>query len=303
MFVLANTCGRLHDAREASFSPLDRGFLYGDAVYEVWRTYGGTLFGMREHWARLEHSAAALGFERLPFSIEEFVAQARRTAQEHRFLTRWEGDIYLRLQITRGGGPIGLDPALADEMHWVILVKALEEMAPAQLEKGYAMAVSSDIRRNAPQTVSPAYKTGNYLNNILGLREALAKGAQDVILLNLAGEVTESSVRNVWFVKGDTAYTPPLSAGILGGITRQILLRDFKGNPVLKLCERTIRAEEIAGFDSAFVSSTTQDIVPISSIDGRVLLCGKDCPALRLKEWVRPGILKLCAQQPQFRIF
>jgi len=66
MFVLANTCGRLHDAREASLSPLDRGFLYGDAVYEVWRSYGGTLFGMREHWQRLENSAAALGFEKLP---------------------------------------------------------------------------------------------------------------------------------------------------------------------------------------------------------------------------------------------
>lgn len=303
MFVLANTNGRMHDAREASISPLDRGFLYGDAVYEVWRTYAGTVFGMREHWARLERSAQALGFGSLPLDEDSFIAQAKRTAAEHRRITGWAGDIYIRLQITRGGGVVGLDPAFADTMQWVMLVKALPDFTSEELDKGFSMAVARTVRRNAIATVSPAFKTGNYLNNILALREALAAGAQDVLMLNLDDAVTETSVRNIWLVKGDTAYTPPMSAGILGGITREILLRDFADNGVLKLRERAIKADELPSFDAAFVTSTTQDIVPVRSLDGRALPTGKDTPVRRMKDKIRPGILALCAAQPQFKLF
>lgn len=303
MFVLANTNGRIHDAREASISPLDRGFLYGDAVYEVWRTYEGVLFGMDEHWARLENSANALGFGPLPFDKGGFVAQARKTAAEHRRITGWKGDLYVRLQITRGAGTIGLDPALADTQRWVILIKELPELTAAGLDSGLTVACAPTVRRNAKNALNPAYKTGNYLNNILGLREALALGAHDVLMLNGDEEATETSVRNIWFVKGETAITPPLSAGILGGITRQILLRDFADNGILKLREQTVKAAQLADFDSAFITSTTQDIVPVASLDGRPLPTDVSTPARRLKAAIRQPLLALCARYPQYRLF
>jgi len=85
-YIQANTNGHLHDARTASISPLDRGFLYGDAVYEVWRTYGSVVFAWAEHWVRLEQSASALGFG-LSLSAEEAFGEVRRTAAAYRAAT------------------------------------------------------------------------------------------------------------------------------------------------------------------------------------------------------------------------
>jgi len=223
----------------------------------------------------------------------------KKTAARHRELTGWTGELYVRLQISRGVGEIGLAPALADKSNWVILIKALTDMTAEQLQKGFSIFVAQKTRRNTPQTVSPALKTGNYLNNILALREAIAHGADDVVMLNAQNNLTEASVRNIWLIKGDTAYTPPLSAGILGGITREILLRECADNPVLKLREQDIPCETLNNYEAAFVTSSTQDIVPVRSIDGRALPVQ---PALRLKEYLRPKILELCARTPEFKI-
>jgi branched-subunit amino acid aminotransferase/4-amino-4-deoxychorismate lyase len=123
-YIQANTNGRLHDAAEPSLTVLDRSFLYGDAVYEVWRTVHGIVFAFDEHFERLEASARAL-FLQLPFDREGLLSEMQRTCGAFVQHAGWQGDLYIRLQLSRGGGPIGLDPALAAAPTFVLIVQPL----------------------------------------------------------------------------------------------------------------------------------------------------------------------------------
>jgi branched-chain amino acid aminotransferase len=301
-FIQANTQGRLHDAREASISPLDRGFLYGDAVYEVWRTYGGVLFGVQEHWERLEASAAGLGLE-LPLDSGRLLAEARRTITAARAVTGWAGEHYIRLQVTRGAGAIGLDPALAGSQGlWVLLVKPLADLTESELDAGMRVGLASQVRRNDPRTLPPGLKTGNYLNNLLALREVLASGAQEVLMVNLEGRLTEGSVRNIWLVEGETAYTPPLSDGLLAGVTRRVLFERVAPMAGVRLAERALRPEDLPGFHECFATSSTQDVAPVAAIGKQQFRLGPGTLTRRLKAAFRAYVDSYGAAHPEFRV-
>jgi len=115
-------------------------------------------------------------------------------------------------------GSLGLDIALADEPEFVLLVQPCPELAPGKAAAGLHLSIARGLRRNPASALDPAWKTGNYLNNLLCLQEARARGADEVVMLNLEGETTEAAVSNIAFARGSTILTPPLSAGILGGI-------------------------------------------------------------------------------------
>ncbi len=281
-FVQANTNGRLHSAHEPSVAPLNRGFLYGDAIYEVWRTYHGVIFAWEEHWARLERSARALHLA-LPAAAAPMLAEIKRAAAAWRAATGDHGEIYLRLQVTRGGGPIGLDPALADKSDFVILVQKLALPSAGAVQTGLKLALATTLRRNSPATLDPAWKTGNYLNNILCLREAKARGADEVVMTNLAGELTEAAVCNLAFVRDGTLVTPPLDAGILGGITRQLLLEKIAGSAGVVTQEEALRPADLTTMEECFLTSTTRDVQPVRMIDDVAYRVGEGTVAMRLK--------------------
>jgi branched-chain amino acid aminotransferase len=282
-YIQANTDGRLHDAAEPALSVLNRGFLYGDAIYEVWRTYAGVVFAWEEHWARLERSAAALHLP-LPLTAAAMWREVIRTAASYRALTGDAGELYIRLQISRGHGPIGLDPALADAASWVIVVQALASPTPAARARGLQLSLARELHRNAPGTLNPAWKTGNYLNNILCLREARVRGADEVLMTNLAGELTEAAVCNVAWVRHGVLLTPPLSAGILGGITRAWLGEHVAPGLGVAMHETVLRPADLAAMDECFLLSTTKDIQPVASIDTISYRVGPDTLTSRLKE-------------------
>lgn len=281
-FVQANTNGRLHAAHEPSLPPLDRGFLYGDAVYEVWRTYAGAVFTFAEHWARLETSAASL-YLTLPLDPATALAEIARTTAAYRSQTSDTGELYIRLQVSRGGGAIGLDPALADAANWVILVQPLPRIDDTVLQTGLRVAIARGIRRNHPLTLDPLWKSGNYLNNILALREARAAGASEVLLLNLAGEITEASTMSVAFVRDGQVFTPPLSAGILASITRRFLIDRVAPRAGVTVHETTLRTEDLPSMQEAFFLSTTKDLTPIAQIDTQRFTTGPATLTSRLK--------------------
>jgi branched-chain amino acid aminotransferase len=281
-YIQANTNGRLHSAYEPSISPLNRGFLYGDAIYEVWRTYEGTIFAWEEHFARLGASARALHMD-LPFTPAEMLAEIRRTVDAFRAASPYGGDLYIRLQVSRGAGLIGLDVALADRPEFLLLVQPCPTNSETVMREGVKLSIATALRRNPVESLSPAWKTGNYLNNILCLREARARGADDVVMLNLRGEVTEAATSNIAFVRDGEVITPRLEAGILEGITRGLVLRRIAPAAGVRAREATLHPADLAGMSECFLLSSTKDITPVGAIDDLKFKVGPDTVSARLK--------------------
>ena len=300
-FIQANTNGRLHPADQPSISPLNRGFLYGDAIYEVWRTFAGAVFAWDEHWRRLRASARSVYLD-LPFSPPQILDEIRRTAAAHAAASGYRGEIYVRLQITRGGGPIGLDVALADRPDFVLLVQPCPALAPEKLRSGLRLSLATQLRRNPPATLDPAWKTGNYLNSILCLREARARGADDVVILNLAGEVTEASVANIVFVRDGALLTPPLAAGLLGGITRELVLGRIAAAAGLAIREVAVRPEDFPAMRECLLLSTTKDVVPVAAIDACRFEVGPATATARLKAAFADYARDYAAAHPELRV-
>lgn len=299
-FILANTNGRLHDAREASISPLDRGFLYGDAVYEVWRTVDGVLFAAQEHWERMLASAAALGFS-LPFTWKGMWTELRRTVAAFRVQSGWTGELNIRLQITRGAGALNLDPAAADAPNWVFYVRKMALFEPLA-HGGVKLSIVRQLRRNHPLTLNPAWKTGNYLNNVLCLAEGRSRGADEVVILNLADEVSEAAVCNLGFVKDGVLINPPLPAGMLAGITRGQLLQEVAARAGIESVERTVREEDLPTFAEAFLISTTRTVLPAESIDQYRFTTGPDSVAMRLRAAFAAYHQDYVRAHPEYRV-
>jgi branched-chain amino acid aminotransferase len=300
-FIQANTNGRLHAAHEPSLTPLNRGFLYGDAIYEVWRTYHGVVFAWEEHLTRLRESARALRME-IPFTPTAIFAEIRRTVAAFRTTTKSTDELYIRLQLARGAGPIGLDIALADQPEFVLLVQPCPRLADDKLESGLKLSVATGLRRNPIASLSPAWKTGNYLNNILCLREARARGADEVVMLNLAGEITEAAVSNLAFVREGRVITPPLAAGILAGITRRLIIEQVAPRAGIAVEERPLRPEELGTMEECFLLSTTKDVQPVGAIDGHRFRTGPDTLGRRLKQAFADYVRTYVAEHADLRL-
>ena len=281
-FIQANSNGRLHPANEPSITPLNRGFLYGDAIYEVWRTYQGVVFAWDEHWQRLESSAAAL-YIVLPWTQSQMLAEIKKTTAAWRSHTGDSAELYIRLQVTRGAGAIGLDVALADQPDFVLLVQPCPLLSHAQETGGLVLSLARGLHRNHPATLNPAWKTGNYLNNLLCLREAKARGADEVVITNLAGEITEAAVSNIGFVRDGVLVLPPLEAGILAGITRRILIDRVAPIAGVQVREETVRPEDLTGMSECFLTATTKDLVPIRAIDAWSFAVGASTVTIQVK--------------------
>jgi branched-chain amino acid aminotransferase len=300
-FIQANTDGRLHDAAEPSISPLNRGFLYGDAVYEVWRTHAGVVFAFDEHWQRLGHSAQAL-YLNLGLSRERLCSEMQRTARAFREQTGERGELYVRLQVTRGAGRIGLDVSLATAPSWVLLVQALSRPALPAGRAGLRLQVAQGLRRNPVDALNPAWKTGNYLNNLLCLREARAAGADEVLMLNRAGCLTEAAVSNVFFVREGVLVTPPLSAGILGGVTRALILQRVAAQAGLQAREEDVHPEQLREFEECFLSSTTRDTAAVEAIDAQRFLVGPTSVTARLQSAFSAYAAEYARQHPELAL-
>jgi branched-chain amino acid aminotransferase len=265
---LCNLDGRVMPEADARVPVLDRGFLFGDSIYEVVRTLGDVPFAWSEHWARLQASAAAV---RLELDLDEATV-ARRVAAT--LAAAAHGDSYVRIVVTRGVGTApNIDFAYAPgPPSWVLLVRPLAAApgAPARLQ-------IVERLRNDRRALDPATKSGNYLNNVLGLAEARAAGATDCVMCNAHGFVTEASTANVFAKLHGTWCTPPLGAGILAGITRALLLAWLPEHGE-RVEERDFTPAELRAADEVFLSSTLRDVAPVTHVDGRALHGGAPGP-------------------------
>ncbi|HEX9576648.1 MAG TPA: aminotransferase class IV [Myxococcales bacterium] len=258
MPALCNLEGRLSPPEEAVVPVLDRGFLYGDSVYEVVRTYRGRPFELQRHLERMDRTAQRIALA-LP-ARERIVKELQRTLD-----AAGNPESYARIIVTRGVGKFGLGLHNAEGLNrLIILVRPLELPAPEMYERGLSMAVVK-TRRNPPQALDPALKTGNYLNNILALREAHDAGCDDAILLDLQGRVTEATTSNIFFVQRGVMITPPLSLGMLEGVTRHLAIEVARGEGIL-VREEPHGPEALAAADEVFVTSTIREVMPVTSL-------------------------------------
>ena len=300
-YIQANTDGRLHPAAEPSVAPLNRGFLYGDAIYEVWRTYEGVVFAWEEHYARLERSAAAL-YLPLPWTRAEIFAEITRTVAAYRAATTFRGEVYIRLQVSRGGGPIGLDVGLAERAEFVVLVQPCPVNSAEVMRRGLRLSLATVLRRNPIESLSPAWKTGNYLNNILCLREARARGADDVLMLNLRGEVTEAATANIAFVREGEMITPPLEAGILGGVTRASIMNQIAPGLGLRIRAAAVVPADFPDWRECFLMSTTKGISPVAAIDDQGFAVGCETVTARMQRAFDEYVGRVAAAHPERKV-
>jgi len=257
MPVLVSLDGRLVPPEAALVPVLDRGFLYGDSVYEVARTYQGVPFALDRHLKRLQGSADRLAIS-LP-SAAELEREVTRTLE-----AAGNPESYVRIIVTRGEGKFGLAPHLSDERRVVIIVRPLELPPEEQYERGLKLAVVA-LRRNSPRTLDPAAKTGNYLNSVLALAQSQKLGADDAVMLDLVGRVTELSTSNIFFVKDRVVVTPALVLGLLEGVTRALVMELAKAEGFI-VQEAFHGPEALADADEVFVTSTLREVMPVTSL-------------------------------------
>jgi branched-chain amino acid aminotransferase len=271
--------GEVLPAGQARVSVLDTGFTFGDSVYETLRTYGGRPFHMDRHLARLRSSAGRLGIP-VPGDAD-FVRDVDAVLAR-----AGNPESYLRLMVTRGVGDVSYH---FDRVHGptrVVIVKPYEPLPERFYAEGAAVILAS-VRRNSPRALDPAIKSGNLINNILAVREAQAAGALEPILLNDDGDIAEGASANVFIVKGGAVLTPPLRAGILPGVTRELILEIGRGLGI-PMHEETLRVPDLLGADEAFITSTLKEAVPVRTVDGNAVGEGRPGPVtLRLLQAYR----------------
>lgn len=275
--VYLSTVRAAVDPEDAKISVFDRGFLYGDSVYETLRTAGGRPLEFPRHYERLVRSGLGIGLV-LPFSQAEVLAAI---AEAHRAAENDES--YVRVVVTRGAGPIALDPRKSEVPTLVVIVQPLALPDAVTYERGVHVVVV-DVVKGGGGLVDPGIKTGNYLANILALRQAIERGGDDAILCNAQGEVAEGATSNLFLVQDGALVTPHLQAGLLAGITRQAVceLATAAGFPPH---ERRVAVDELRAADELFLTSSVRGIMPVTQLDGAPVGEGRVGPVtLRLRE-------------------
>ncbi len=267
--------------REAVVSVFDHGFLYGDGVYETIRTYGPRIFMRDEHLSRLFRSAAEIGLT-IPIPVKNWEDILHEALIRNDVGTDLR-DAYLRITVSRGTGDIGLDPALCSSPTVVVMAKPLVPPASHLYETGVNVIVAS-TKRNLPSALSPQIKTTNFLNNIQAKREAIAAGAFDSILLNWEQHLTECTISNVFFEMDGTLRTPAPECGLLDGITRMIVIR-LAEELDIRVEEGRYTIDQLYRANECFLTNTSMEIMPVTSVDRRLVGDGKPGPfTLKLRE-------------------
>lgn len=253
---------------EARVSVFDRGFLYGDSVFEVLRTYRGAPFALREHLERLFRSADRALIPQ-PISLDAFEQEVRELIAAAKF-----PETYLRIVLSRGTGKeLGLSPGLGTKPLRVVMALELPAQRASLYERGIAV-ITYPTQRVADSTPASGAKVSNYLIAVLAMRAAEQAGAEESLVLDREGRVVEGSTSNVFLVKNGVLVTPPEESGILLGITRDKLLGLAKAWRI-RVELRPFFPAELFAADEAFITSSVREVAPVVRADGHTIGSGQ----------------------------
>lgn len=258
--------GSLMPLTEARISPFDHGFLYGYGLFETMRAYGGRVFRLERHLARLMRSAEFLGLasKLATFDLEKAVMET--------IGANGLSDARIRLTVSAGEGEITPDPATLKEPTVLIMAQSYTPYLMERYEKGFKVVVST-IRLNSQSPLS-RIKSANYLNNILARREAKEAGADEALILNERGFLAEGSTSNIFLVIRGLLITPSEESGILPGITREAIL-ELAPSLGIKAREREVTQEHLIKADEAFLTNSLIEVMPITEVNGKPIGSGK----------------------------
>lgn len=264
---LININGNLLKGPEARISVFDRGFLYGDSVYEATRTFSKKPFRLERHIDRLFLSAEKISL--IPtYSKDQITAEVMKTIETSPY-----DNVTLRIVLTRGtNSDLGLDTELSGPNNLIIFTKEIKPNPEWWIKDGVSMI----FYQKEIEASGSLPKTGNYQENILANREAHTQGAYDAFLINTHGFVTEGTTSNAWIIKNGTLLTPPLADGVLDGLTRKTLIEMSKNDGLpMALIEKSLTKDDFMEADECFITSTTRNIVPVTKIENHPVKNGK----------------------------
>ena len=262
--------GAFYPESEAKISVFDHGLLYGDGVFEGIRFYNGRIFRLDGHLDRLWDSARAIWLT-IPISREEMTAALLETVRQNELR-----DGYIRLVVTRGVGNLGLNPENCRRSSVIIIAASIALYPEEQYLRGLDL-ITCGTRRMAPAALSPQVKSLNYLNNILAKIEAVQAGAGEGLMLNEQGYVAECTGDNIFVIKRGIVSTPPISAGGLRGITRDVVM-EIAAEFGMPAHEPEITRYDIYTADECFLTGTAAEIIPVISLDKRLIGPGTPGP-------------------------
>jgi branched-chain amino acid aminotransferase len=267
--------GKFLKESEVSLSPYNRGLHFGDGVFETLRVYSGRVFRLENHIKRLFKGLDVLGLENTAdvCFLENVV---KSLIQKNRL-----NDASIKLIAFREECP-GLDPAPGLKACYLIISSPFDFKRKRKFEKGISAAIVS-IRRNQ-SSPHVFIKSLNYLENILGRREAHDKGYDESVFLNNYEMVTEGSISNIFIIKGSVLFTPPEDAGILKGITRDVVF-EIAEDLGVKCCEESFKTDDVLTADEVFMTNSLMEIMPLREIDGQIL--GDICPGSKTADFMR----------------
>lgn len=259
--------GQIVPQEEARISVFDHGLLYGDGVFEGIRAYHGKIFTLDEHLDRLYDSATAIKLK-IPITKAEMADAMKKTMEANN-----QKDCYIRLVVTRGVGKLGLDPNKCATPQVIIITDTIELYSKALYENGLDIVTVTTIR-NHFSALDPKIKSLNYLNNILAKIESLQAGAGEALMLNKDGYVAECAGDNIFIYRNNTLLTPPASAGILIGITRNVVMKLAAGMGI-QVKEELMTRYDLYIAEECFLTGTAAEIIPVVRIDGRTIGTGR----------------------------
>ena len=265
--------GKIAPADQAVVPVYDHGFVYGEGVYETMRTYNRVPFLYDRHMRRLRRSAESLVLD-VPFDDASLLRAIDQTMDAAGI--RPEDDAYIRVLLTRGVGELTYDPKATPKPTTVIIVKPFDPPSARVFNDGICISLV-DILRNHPQSVNPAIKSNNLLNNAMAMQTAYRRGAEEALMCNYRGELSECSQSNFFMVRGGVALTPATSAGLLNGVTRTFIF-EVGLDVGIDVREEVLYPKDLATADEMFITSTTRELSPVVAVDDRTVGSGKPGP-------------------------
>lgn len=262
--------GKFVDELDAKVSVFDHGFLYGDGVFEGIRAYHNSVFRLKDHVNRLYDSAKAINLE-IPMSKEEMSSVIVDTCRQNELR-----DAYIRVVVSRGKGDLGLDPRKCN-IATVVCIASSITLYPDEMYQNGLAVITVPTRRNGPEGVNPRIKSLNYLNNIMAKIEANIAGVPEAILLNQEGYVAECTGDNIFIVKNGVLKTPGVHLGMLEGVTRNEVIKLARKNGI-PVEETTFTRYDLFVADEVFLTGTAAELIPVTTIDGRIIGDGKPGP-------------------------